>query len=80
MVGGLLVVDLVVVDGGLLDVDLVVVDGGLLDVDLVVVDAGLFDVDLVEVEVVDFAVVFGGSRSGGFLTDKTVQIVRSKTK
>ena len=68
MVGGFLVVDLVVVDGGLFDVDLVGVVVGFLDVDLMVV--------------VDLAVVeeFGGSISGGFLTDNTVQIVRSKTK
>ena len=68
VVGGFLVVDLVVVDGGLFDVDLVGVVVGFLDVDLMVV--------------VDLAVVeeFGGSISGGFLTDKTVQIVRSKTK
>ena len=49
--------------------------GGFFVVDLVVVDGGLFEVDFV-----DFAVVFGGSKSGGFLIDKTVQIVNSKIK
>ena len=61
-----------------------VVDGVLfVVVDLVVVVVGeVFDVVLV-VEVDGFAdvgVVFGGSRSGGFLIDKTVQIAMRRIK
>ena len=68
-----LVVVLAVVDGVLFVVVLVVV----FFVVFVVVVGEVFDVVLV-VEVDGFAdvgVVFGGSRSGGFLIDRTIHIV-----
>ena len=77
MVGGSqveLVVLLVVVWG--------VVDGVIFVVVLVVVVGVVFDVVLVVVVdlFVDVVVVLGGSRSGGFLIDKTVQIVMRRIK
>ena len=59
-----------------------VVDGVIFVVVFVVVVGEVFDVVLV-VEVDGFAdvgVVFGGSRSGGFLIDKTVQIAMRRIK
>ena len=59
-----------------------VVDGVVLFVVvvLVVVVGEVFDVVLVVGGFVDVAVEFGGSRSGGFLIDKTVHIVMRSIK
>ena len=57
-----------------------VVDGVLFVVVLVVVVGEVFDVVLVVGGFVDVAVEFGGSRSGGFLIDKTVHIVMRRIK
>ena len=57
-----------------------VVDGVLFVVVLVVVVGEVFDVVLVVGGFVDVAVEFDGSRSGGFLIDKTVHIVMRRIK
>ena len=75
MVGGSqveLVVPLVVVWG--------VVDGVLFVVVLVVVVGVVFDVVLVVGGFVEVVVELGGSRSGGFLMDKTVQIAMRRIR
>ena len=65
----------------LLVVVLEVVDGVLFVVVVLVVVVGeVFDVVLVVGGFVDVAVEFGGSRSGGFLIDKTVHIVMRRIK